>query len=167
MTPNTNYTDIYSRTLTWHFTSARGRNRSTGSFRCFTPPNLITSSMNAQLPRTGSPYSKLPTRDIPRLYGSPFISCRLLPYVFGALSVVETLHLSQTYNIKDWFGPAVRRLALRAEPLTVDEGKRLWVETSMNIGIIRHKVCGEDGEVDRKTNMAEKQMLVEWKKRRR
>ena len=56
-----------------------------------------------------------------------------------SIAPAEKLALAQRFDIVAWLEPAVRRLVLRDEPLSVDEAKEIGIEMVTQIAILREK----------------------------
>lgn len=55
-------------------------------------------------------------------------------------SAADKFSLATEFGIKEWLVPAYTELCMRFEPLTIEEGKKLGVETVIKIGEMRHEI---------------------------
>jgi hypothetical protein len=53
---------------------------------------------------------------------------------------VDKITLGHRYNIKEWLGPAYLALAMRKEPLTGEEGRKIGVEALVRIAALKDEV---------------------------
>jgi hypothetical protein len=53
---------------------------------------------------------------------------------------VDKITLGHRYNVKEWLGPAYLALAMRKEPLTGEEGRKIGVEALVRIAALKDEV---------------------------
>jgi len=53
---------------------------------------------------------------------------------------VDKITLGHRYNIKEWLGPAYLTLAMRKEPLSGEEGRKIGVEALVRIAALKDEV---------------------------
>lgn len=64
----------------------------------------------------------------------------------GSIDPVDKLVMAIKYKITEWMLPTLLKLAQRAEPISVDEGNRMGLETALKLSAVREKVklpCGQ------------------------
>ena len=68
-----------------------------------------------------------------------------LTILSGSIDPVDKLVLAIQFEIKVWMLPTLLKLAQRAEPITMEEGRRMGFETALKLSAVREKVklgCG-------------------------
>ena len=68
-----------------------------------------------------------------------------LTILSGSIDPVEKLVLATQFEIKGWMLPTLLKLAQRAEPISMEEGRRMGFETALKLSAVREKVklvCG-------------------------
>ncbi|KAI6040629.1 hypothetical protein EDC04DRAFT_1460135 [Pisolithus marmoratus] len=55
-------------------------------------------------------------------------------------SHVERVMFAMQYGIKEWLLPSLLALAQRPEPISVEEGRQLGIETALKLASVREKL---------------------------
>jgi len=58
----------------------------------------------------------------------------------NALVPVHKLTLALRYDVTEWTMPALLQLAQRPEPISIEEGRMLGLETALKIASVREKI---------------------------
>lgn len=58
----------------------------------------------------------------------------------GDLDHVDKIVLAMQYNIKEWLLPSLLALAQRPDPISVEEGRYLGIETALKLASVREKL---------------------------
>jgi len=56
------------------------------------------------------------------------------------LGPVDRIILAKQYDIRHWLAPALNELAQRPQPLSLEEGTRLGLETALKLASVRERV---------------------------
>ncbi|KAI6004925.1 hypothetical protein EDD15DRAFT_2359836 [Pisolithus albus] len=56
------------------------------------------------------------------------------------IGAVDRVILSQRYHIPNWLLPALNELAKRPEPITLEEAKRMGIDTALKLASVRERV---------------------------
>ncbi|KAI6107042.1 hypothetical protein EV401DRAFT_469878 [Pisolithus croceorrhizus] len=56
------------------------------------------------------------------------------------IGAVDRVVLSQRYYVKNWLLPALNELAKRAEPITLEEGRRMGIVIALKLASVRERV---------------------------
>ncbi|TBU29231.1 hypothetical protein BD311DRAFT_756774 [Dichomitus squalens] len=87
------------------------------------------------------PTSWLPVLKLASLWDFPKLRALALKYL-KSQDCMTRLRISRQYDVKEWFLPALKEVAVRTEPLTMDDVKELGLEFALKVMALREKARG-------------------------